>query len=317
VLVANEADHLTYLYDYVHRCPSEPHVGGAAQMKLFISWSKRRSHDLALLLRRQLPDIIQEIDPWVSSEDIDKGQRWARDVGQQLGKIHQSIICLTAENLDQPWLNFEAGALAKSLDESRVRPLLLGIPPSAVKGPLDQFQATTVSDRNDMRKLIQSLNDACSQPLDTQRLDRQFERTWPEISEGISLITNSSPENSPEAVQRPTDDIVREVLDRVRELQRSIETGRVDDHDAIVSSRHTTPVRLADGMPAKVGAIVVHARHGIGRIQHVVPQRDPYDSGLVVVTFGEHGASISIPSKNLRLRDVLTLTTKNDTDHAP
>jgi hypothetical protein len=270
-------------------------------MKLFISWSKRRSHELALLLKRQLPDIIQEIDPWVSSEDIDKGQRWARDIGQQLGKMNQGIICLTPENLAQPWLNFEAGALAKALDDSRVRPLLLDILPSAVSGPLDQFQATRVSDRTDMRRLVQSLSDACNQPLDVQRLDREFERTWPEMARGIAQIINSS-SDTPEVAQRGTEDIVREVLDRIRELQRSIETGRVPEGRTSLSASPVA-VRLADGRVAKPGATVFHARHGIGRIKQVFPNPGENGAGTAVVTFGLGGARVSIPAKNLRHND--------------
>lgn len=77
----------------------------------------------------------------------------------------------------EPWLNFEADALAKSLDEGRVRPVLLDLQSSDVVGPLAQFQATIATDYQDMQKLFSSLNVACTVPLDKARLQRAFDRT--------------------------------------------------------------------------------------------------------------------------------------------
>ena len=55
--------------------------------------------------------------------------------------MEYGIICLTTENTSAPWINFEAGAIAKSLD-SRVTALMVNIKPSDIKGPLSRYQAT-------------------------------------------------------------------------------------------------------------------------------------------------------------------------------
>src|SRR5205807_1107469 len=57
--------------------------GGKARMKVFISWSGSRSHKVALILRNWLPSVLQHVDPWLSSEDIDKGARWIVELGTQ------------------------------------------------------------------------------------------------------------------------------------------------------------------------------------------------------------------------------------------
>jgi hypothetical protein len=147
-------------------------------MKVFISWSKPASHKFALILHDWLPEVIQEIQPWMSSEDIDKGQRWTSEVGAKLGELDQGILCVTPDNVHEAWLNFEAGALTKSLDEARVRPILFGLQASEVVGPLAQLQATIATDRSDMLKFVNSLNSACARPLDSARLTRTFERNW-------------------------------------------------------------------------------------------------------------------------------------------
>jgi hypothetical protein len=78
-------------------------------MKVFISWSGPRSKAAASALRQWLPDVIQFIDPWMSSEDIDAGARWSNEVTNQLAETRCGIICLTKDNQTVPWVLFEVG----------------------------------------------------------------------------------------------------------------------------------------------------------------------------------------------------------------
>lgn len=101
-------------------------------MKIFISWSGDTSHKVALLLRDWLPSVIQSIDPYVSSIDIDKGARWSADIAAELDNSSFGILCVTHDNIEAPWLNFEAGALGKSVEKSRVCPFLFRVKKSQI-----------------------------------------------------------------------------------------------------------------------------------------------------------------------------------------
>src|SRR5438105_13665806 len=77
-------------------------------MKVFIGWSGARSHQLAMVLRDWIRSVHPAVEPYVPSEDIDKGARWNLEIGKQLADSSFRILCVTPENLDALWLTFEA-----------------------------------------------------------------------------------------------------------------------------------------------------------------------------------------------------------------
>ncbi len=93
-------------------------------MKVFISWSGKRSNALAVALKGWLPLILQYVKPWVSEKDISAGDRWARAIAGELETSNFGILCVTPENLRSEWILFEAGALSKSMLDAKVIPLL-------------------------------------------------------------------------------------------------------------------------------------------------------------------------------------------------
>lgn len=91
-------------------------------MKVFISWSGDLSHAMAQALADWMPNVIQAVKPFLSSEAIQKGARWFEQIGGQLEETHFGVLCLTRSNLNAPWILFEAGALSKQLEIARVAP---------------------------------------------------------------------------------------------------------------------------------------------------------------------------------------------------
>ena len=109
-------------------------------MKVFICWSGSTSKRLAEIFRDWIPAVIQAIKPYFSPEDIEKGARWLPEISRELEESVAGIICLTRDNLEAPWIMFEAGALSKSVKRARIIPLLFDIEATDIKGPLLQFQ---------------------------------------------------------------------------------------------------------------------------------------------------------------------------------
>lgn len=187
-------------------------------MKVFISWSGPTSHQVALVLRDWLSQVIQSIKPYVSSEDIDKGARWSSDIAKELDGSEYGIVCLTQDNLNAPWINFEAGALGKSMDKNKVSPFLFRIERSQVQGPLVQFQST-VFERNDMFKLLSSINDAHeADSLEEGRLQQAFKVWWPMLQERLDAIPHEHAQHAEGDRAEATDasEILEELLDLTR-----------------------------------------------------------------------------------------------------
>jgi hypothetical protein len=132
-------------------------------------------------LKNWLPKVLPDVKPWVSSYNINAGELWTTAVGKQLASSNMGILCLTEENLQSPWLLFEAGALSKGVNEACVIPYCLGV---SVEGPLAQFQAADTSEEG-TRKLIESIN-VRGKNIPQRQLSKKFEKCWPDLKKMLS-----------------------------------------------------------------------------------------------------------------------------------
>jgi hypothetical protein len=93
----------------------------------------------------------------MSQTDISKGSRWNPDIARNLDTAKAGIFCLTPSNLKSESILFEAGAISKSVNESRVYTLLAGVEIAELRWPLAQFQATSLN-KDEIRKMLQDIN---------------------------------------------------------------------------------------------------------------------------------------------------------------
>ncbi len=76
-------------------------------MKVFISWSGVTSQNVAEALRTFLFAVLAErVEPWLSSEDIGKGQRGLAVIADELKSTDYGIVVITQSNQHSPWINF-------------------------------------------------------------------------------------------------------------------------------------------------------------------------------------------------------------------
>lgn len=197
-------------------------------MKVFLSWSGHKSHQVALALRDWLPSVIQSVTPYVSSEDIDKGARWSTDIAKELEDSSFGILCVTKDNLEAPWLLFEAGALSKMMEKGAVCPFLFDLKMAEIKeGPILQFQ-TTVYEKDDIKKLLISLNKSCGDTgLKEELLLKSFDVWWPSLDEALKQIMSEKDDGKTQAKKTTKDDMLEEILELTRinqKILRSPET---------------------------------------------------------------------------------------------
>lgn len=189
-------------------------------MRVFLSWSGERSRAVATALREWLPDVLHFVQPWLSSQDITAGQRWLAEVSRFLDASHFGVLCITPENAAAPWLNFEAGALSRSLAEGTVVPYLLDLQfQDIVSGPLSQFQAQKV-DRDGTYALVCAINGHHEQPIEAGRLRRHFDHYWPDLEQALSGIRGSRPPAEPRSRSQP--DLLEEIVSELRSLRLAV-----------------------------------------------------------------------------------------------
>jgi hypothetical protein len=184
-------------------------------MKVFISWSGERSESLAKALREWFPLVLHYVEPWLSKSDIEAGERWSVEIAKELEASNFGIICVTKENLNSPWILFEAGALAKSMQDGKVIPLLLDIDFKEVSGPLAQFQAKK-AELPGVKELILSLNKSAKVPVPDTQLDKLFGALWPQLESQIGALPKSG---IPAKHARPQGEILEELVSSVRNVE--------------------------------------------------------------------------------------------------
>jgi len=270
-------------------------------MKIFISWSGQDSLKIAKILRDWIPNVIQVAEPYVSAEDIDKGTRWATDISKELDDSSYGIICLTKNNISAPWINFEAGALGKKVDKSRVSPFLFKIKPSEITGPILQFQHTRSDDKDDIFKLISSINRHAGF-LTEERLAKSFEQWWPQLNEELAQVpdvdneakdSSKSVKNSSNSEIQKLSMIVESLLDISRtnhQLLRNPENLLPEDYLGKIINRSERKESVLSVVTADLGKVMVL----INRLRRRMIAGDLDDS-----TFSEYVDDLSVIADSL------------------
>lgn len=190
-------------------------------MKVFISWSGELSKNIAEVIKKWLPCIIQSVEVFFSPDDIEKGENWDTKVSTKLLECKYGIICLTKENVSAPWIHFESGALAKALD-SRVATLMINVTPTDIKGPLSRYQATKL-DKDDFFQLIKNINEQLETQLNIEVLKTLFNTLWDKINNDFKNLLEKYQDISPKKKKGiKNDEALDEILLLLRKLNSTV-----------------------------------------------------------------------------------------------
>jgi len=188
-------------------------------MKVFISWSGERSKQMAAALKEWLPTAIQYLEPWMSDTDIHAGDRWADKMATELKESNVGIVCVTGENLTSEWLHFEAGALSKLMQNTRVITVLLDLDVQAVSGPLTLFQMKKL-DKGGVLDIAISLNKFAEHKLDEATLNNAVNGMWTSLEQKIKAIPAA--DKTTKQV-RSQGEVLEDLVMDVRSLRNQIE----------------------------------------------------------------------------------------------
>lgn len=226
-------------------------------MKIFISWSGNRSHQVAQLLDRWIQCVIQAVDPWLSSKDIDKGSLWFTEITNELANTHNGIICLTKSNINKPWILFESGALAKGLSSNRIFTFLVDLEPSDIRDPLAQFNHTR-PDKASVFALLRTINNGLGEKsLQETILKEVFNTYWPKFDKEFKSVIKNTDDEKIKPLERSKDDMLNEILYAVRGMDkrlRVIESSNIEETKSMTDIRPSQKVEdeiielLVDGL---------------------------------------------------------------------
>lgn len=271
-------------------------------MKVFISWSGDRSRAVADVLRRWFPSVLQVVRPYFSPDDVAKGSRWSSEIAKELEASRIGLLVITPENQEAPWLLFEAGALAKNLERSKVCPLLFGgMEPTDVKGPLVQFQAAQFSE-DEMKRVVKMMNGELAEAaLPPDVLDSVFEMWWPKLEEQVGKELKGGDESDDEA-RRSERDLIEEVLALTRRLASDRERRMEFEHPVwddllmgVVELARITRARTPDEETTKAIRRLMKPLEYISHREMRGPRR-----------FGMHARHIMVELEDLLASDLKT-----------
>lgn len=229
-------------------------------MDLFLSWSTERSKKLANIFNKWVTKVIPQLDVYYSPDDIQPGERWSDSIKDGLKGNPMGIFFVVEENIVQPWLNFEAGAISNQVGNTNVIPLLHDIEPSKITGPLTQFQAISYG-KEDLRRLINLVNGNIKdvRKIDQIILNVVFEKWYPDFEKEYDKFKKENPSPQIKEVSGTLDEDgqLSEVLSILRSMERNKENKQyLQDNFELPVMSNSSPYNLEFQRNDKINYIV-------------------------------------------------------------
>ena len=204
------------------------------KFKVFISWSGALSMRVASVWHDLVKELFDVVEPFMSEQNIGAGERGLPKIASELSGSSFGIIVVTQENQKSQWLNYEAGALSKDLEDQTVRvaPSLVDFErKNDVTGPLGQFQASLL-DKGGVEYILTEIAKVVG--ADGASIAKRFHNAWSEY-EGRFAEAKAEGAGQPPNARRSSDEMLDEILTMVRDMARTANTRITPNTPAMVS----------------------------------------------------------------------------------
>jgi adenine/guanine phosphoribosyltransferase-like PRPP-binding protein len=172
--------------------------------KVFISWSQSPSKEIASSLKNWLRTLMDDVNVWVSSEDIHLGQDWRKTLRDALETSNYAVLCVTPQNVDSPWIAMETGAIAMKSEQGFFAvPVLFGLEERDLPSHLSGFQSIGASKANLIRLANEIRNHVKSRTNSTVFERRLNLHTDELLADLTKLMTKRSNPVEPRQVRAP------------------------------------------------------------------------------------------------------------------
>ena len=191
-------------------------------MSIFISWSGPSNRDVGRKVKQFVSEVLGTDDVFMSDEDIAPGDKSLEEIDLALKRSTAALVIVSARTAREPWLNFEAGAMAVRLEKTSVIPILLDLNFSQLIQPLAQFQAIRYDDAEKFRRMLVVLNaQRDAERIKSDTLEIVFRTRWADFQKDVASIIEASA--SPEdAAELPDErDKIDEILSTLRGMASS------------------------------------------------------------------------------------------------
>lgn len=192
------------------------------KITIFLSWSGSLSKQLASAFRDWLPCFLQMSEPFFSPKDIEKGIPWINKLFDKLNESTIGLFFITKENINSPWMLFEAGAVSKADKIYHTCPIVFDLNPGNVSAPYSSLQITRFN-KNEMKDLFSIINKKNEKlKLEEDVFNENFETYWPKLVDKVeNIISNYT---YPSRIQsRSQEDINLEILSLSRKSVRYLQ----------------------------------------------------------------------------------------------
>lgn len=161
-------------------------------MNVFLSFSGDYAKRHAVKFKNFLENTLQTSEGLISSE-IKGGDYWFPEILDNLNKAKFGIAFLTRSNQSSPWVNFEVGYI-RGKEGRKCTGILLDFDTSELIDPIKQINHKKLN-KEDIKNLIQDINDLSETPIKNDVLNKAFDRNWIEYENSFKKIVD---EHEPE-----------------------------------------------------------------------------------------------------------------------